>query len=335
MRWGCAATRVCELASRPGRGDHGDAVLTPAAAQAPLLGRVVSLQNEDGGFGARDGLPSATEPTALALLALASQPHDESGPQAGRAREWLVATQASDGGWPVVPSVSEPSWTTALAVLALARDGYARDRALAGARWLLGVEGRRLGRPQTFTDWLLGRESAVVVDDTLTGWPWVHDTFSWIEPTAYAVLALDALRAALPPEPLARRLDVARRMMADRACTEGGWNYGNSRVLGEELWPYPDTTALALLALRNAGAPEAQAKHLDVLERMLAENGSGLATALGVLALDAYGRDVGALRARLGERFVRTDFLGETRALAWASLALGGGARAVTAVADA
>jgi hypothetical protein len=124
-------------------------------------------------------------------------------------------------------------------------------------------------------------------------------------------------------------------MIADRTCADGGWNYGNSRVLGEELWPYPDTTALALLALRNAGDPGTQAKSLDALERMLEENGSGLASALGILALGAYGRDVAAQRTRLRERFARTDFLGETRALAWACLALDDDARPLTAVADA
>jgi hypothetical protein len=309
----------------------------PANVESPLLTRVLALQNEDGGFGARAGLPSATEPTALALLALSAHPHDKARAEAMRAGRWLLGAQAPDGGWPVVPSVPGSSWPTALAVLAIERHGYdVGDRKLAGARWLLGVEGRRLGRAQRFTEWLLGRESAVVVDDQLTGWPWVHDTFSWIEPTAYAVLALDGLRKELPADPLARRLDVARRMIADRACADGGWNYGNSRVLGEELWPYPDTTALALLALRTAGAPAAQAKHLDALERMLGENESGLATALGLIALDAYGRDVRALRARLAERFARTDFLGDTRALAWAAIAVAADRGwPLTAVADA
>jgi hypothetical protein len=308
-------------------------VPSSTATAGALVRRVLALQNPDGGFGARDGLPSSTEPTALAVLALTAEP--ECDDATARAQRWLVEAATAEGAWPVVPSIPEPSWTTALAVLALARRPDGRPHALRGAQWLLGIEGRRPPHPRRFTDWLLGRESAVVVDDSLTGWPWVRDTFSWIEPTAYAVLALDAVRASLPAEPVGRRLDVARRMIADRTCVDGGWNYGNSRVLGEELWPYPDTTALALLALRNAGDPAAQAKSLDALERMLDENGSGLATALGVLALDTYGRDVTARRARLRERFVRTDLLGETRSLAWACLALEDGARPLTAVADA
>ena len=34
----------------------------------------------------------------------------------------------------------------------------------------------------------------------------------------------------------------------------GGWNYGNTRVLGQELRAFPSTTGMALLALR--GQPE-------------------------------------------------------------------------------
>ena len=297
----------------------------------PLVRRLLSLQSPDGGFAARAGIASTTEPTALSLLALANEPDEAARSGAARARAWLVATQAGDGGWPAVAAVAQSTWTTALAVLALGRDATTRDPALSGARWLLSEEGRRAPNTRSFGDWLLGRESAVVMNDTLTGWPWVHDTFSWVEPTAYAVLAVDGLRALLAPEPATRRLDVARRMLADRVCADGGWNYGNSRVLGEDLWPYPDTTALALLALRNA-PPDVPltAKSLDALGHMLDENASGLATALGILALDAYGRDVTGLRTRLRERFVHTGYRGETRALAYAVLALGAGASPLT-----
>ena len=84
------------------------------AMRAALLAR----QNPDGGVGARAGLPSATEPTAVALLALSyeAEPADTAG-----LRRWLRAQQTPDHGWPVMAGVGESSWTTALAVLALAR----------------------------------------------------------------------------------------------------------------------------------------------------------------------------------------------------------------------
>ena len=62
-------------------------------------------------------------------------------------------------------------------------------------------------------------------------------TFSWVEPTSWCILALK--KAA--PDPTARetadRVIEAERMLADRCCLEGGWNYGNSNVLGKELHP--------------------------------------------------------------------------------------------------
>ena len=324
---GDGRARLRLLASHPAHTDDGRHGVT-IQAMTPLVGHLLSLQTTDGGFGVRAGIPSTTEPTALALLALEDEHDAVAVTAARRARAWLEGAQTADGGWPAVATIAEPSWATALAVLALGRDETTREPALAGARWLLGQAGAAPPRSQSFRDWLLGREAIVVMDDTLTGWPWAHGTFSWVEPTAYAVLALDQLRALLPQELVTRRLDVARRMLVDRRCANGGWNYGNSRVLGEDLWPYPDTTALALLALRRGpGDPAQQATSLDALVRMLAENGSGLATALGILALDAYGRDVAALRVRLRERFVHTGFRGETRALAYAALALGTGAR--------
>ena len=40
-------------------------------------------------------------------------------------------------------------------------------------------------------------------------------------------------------------------MLADRCCVSGGWNAGNSNMLGKELLPYVPTSALALLALQD------------------------------------------------------------------------------------
>ena len=85
----------------------------------------------------------------------------------------------------------------------------------------------------------------------LVGWPWVNGTFSWVEPTAYAVMALKRLRRQLPPDATRDRIDEAEELFADRACSDGGWNYGNTRVFDEDLWSYPDTTALVLLALAD------------------------------------------------------------------------------------
>jgi hypothetical protein len=294
-------------------------ITVTASLQSPLAS-LLGLQRTDGGFGARAGLPSATEPTALAAFALSYEPDPVAQEAAGRAALWLAGAQTSDGGWPSAPNVGEAGWGTALAVLALSRFDARRDIAMRGATWLLGREGRRTGWKPSLLDRLLGRTTVVTSDDSLVGWPWLADTYSWVEPTSYAILALERLRAELPPADVARRIDVGRRMIRDRICPDGTWNYGSAAVYGQGLWGYPDTTALALLALR--GDDPAAGRSLDALEQQLAENQSGLATALGVLALDAYGRDVAPLRDRLRDRFPATGFLGETRAISFAVLAL-------------
>ena len=51
------------------------------------------------------------------------------------------------------------------------------------------------------------------------------------------------------------RLEQAERLLFDRQCAGGGWNYGNSEVLGQKLHAYVPTTALALLALQDRRDP--------------------------------------------------------------------------------
>jgi hypothetical protein len=287
-----------------------------------VLTQLLELQNADGGFGARAGLPSSTEATALAAFALGHEAPDAA-PAARRAVAWLRAGQLPDGGWPSAPGIDGGSWTTSLAVLALARAEPRGEEATRGGRWLLGQEGEKGGYRPSLLDRLLGRPPIVSGDDSLVGWPWLTDTYSWVEPTSYAILGLEAVRDTLPGDDVARRIDVGRRMLRDRTCPDGGWNFGNSAVLGQGLWAYPDTTAIALLALRGAeGAVADSARNLDALEHLLTENHSGLATALGVLALSAYGHDVDALRARLREHLSRPALVAETRPIGLGLLAL-------------
>ena len=105
-------------------------------------------------------------------------------------------------------------------------------------------------------------------------------------------------------------------------CEGGGWNYGNSRVYDEELWPYPDTTALALLALQDRPhLPEVRSS-LVALDRMVARNGSLLATSLALLCGRVYGRPVEALSRRVVERLEAVSPWVDVRALALAGLAL-------------
>jgi hypothetical protein len=189
--------------------------------------------------------------------------------------------------------------------------------------WLLAQKGEQmpwLGRIREF----LSGTKVVELDTTLDGWPWSAGSFAWVEPTSWALMAIKSVWSEAPPGPARSRVEEGERMLLDRACPDGGWNYGNKRVLDVALEPYPDTTAIALMALHGRQAPEIESG-FHALDRLLNENASGLALALGALSHKAWGRDSTALQTRLVGLYERGRFLGETRTLALAALATEGG----------
>ncbi len=315
-----------------------------------LLERLLELQAGDGGWGAYPELPSATEPTALALMCLQAPGAVETLYSAGvsarqrvgeaglRAANWLIASQREDGSWPVSVQTQSAGWSTSFAVMALAGESSRAEPASRGARWLVQEKGRGLPwLSRLYFRFFPADRSVNVLDPSLVGWPWATATFSWVEPTSYAMLALQRLPEDRRPRGSGRRLDMARQMLADRMCYDGGWNYGNKEVLGEELWPYADTTALALVAL--AGSPtdespgaeqsqrlaEVQRLSLDALGQMLKRNRSGVALAWSILCYRLYDRDSTQLERWLAESYQRTRFMDEVRVVATAALALMGG----------
>jgi len=293
--------------------------------------QLVATQNPDGGWGAHQGRASSTEITALATLALGRLDTPASREGATRGLGWLVARQHDDGGWPVSARVDEGSWATALAVLVLDALGGEPARAVRGARWLLRRAPRSLGVAISLLHRFAPSTLAVRLNPNLKGWAWTADASSFVEPTCYALLALKRLRRHLPGAAVAERIDEAERMVYDRMCRDGGWNYGNSTVLEAELWPYADVTALALLALADHPQHERNQRSLRALRGMLQRVDSGLSLAWATLCFAAYGEDVASWRERLVQRYARTAFLGETKAVALALLALSDGAEVLRA----
>jgi hypothetical protein len=291
------------------------------SALAQTRARLLATQQPDGGFGPSPGRVSRTEATALGALALAGAAGTDA---TTRALRWLERAQRADGSWPIGADVPEPSWASALAVLALVRLHGDDARAQSGARWLVAQEGRRASWLARLVE-TYRSERVIDQDPNLRGWPWTSGASSWVEPTAYALLALGSL-GEKRPRGAGSRIDEGERLLYDRMCPGGGWNYGNSVVLDEALEPYPDTTAIALLALRARAEAEANRRSLEVLERLLGEHDSGLALSWSILCLDAYGRDTKPLRTRLEASFAARGFLDDTRSLALAALALGDGA---------
>ena len=289
----------------------------------PARSFLPGLQNGDGGWGALPGGPSATEPTALAAMALRDAEDPEAARSGARGLDWLGKRQREDGSWPATDQVPMGSWMTSLAVLALADSPRDRTRAVKGAGWLLEREGRPVPLVTRLFFLVFPRYDVIDLDLELKGWPWYEDTFGWVEPTACALIALKKLRGDLPGRSTRSRIEEGERLLLDRICGGGGWNYGNSRVYDEELWPYPDTTALALLALQDRPDLPAVRSSLDVLDRLVARNRSLLATSLALLCARVYGRPVGAHSRRIVEHLETDPPWVDVRALALAALALG------------
>jgi hypothetical protein len=287
-----------------------------------LAHALAERRTPDGGFAALPGGSPDSESTALSVLA-----QHALGVDAPEAASWLAARQHADGAWPLTDAVPAPSWASAWAALALARSGAGAEPLTRAARWLVAREGWRPGLVARALGRLTGQHERLEQDLALRGWPWHEAAASWVEPTAGALLALRVLSERAPVAGAQQRIEEGERLLWDRVCVNGGWNYGNRRVLGEALEPFPDTTAFALLALQGSPRSEALAESCDALERLLDEKASSLALALGALAFELHARAAEPLRARLEARIDEAGPPRETRSLAFALLALAGGAK--------
>jgi hypothetical protein len=234
----------------------------------------------------------AVEPTALVALGLLAAQDEANGQRtltkARAAAAWLAGLQDGDGSLGVSAELREPGWPTPYAILlwaALSMYPAERQRAVS---WLLAQEGTTTERRD---DGVIGH------DPSISGWPWKSGTHSWVEPTAFAVLALR--RAGLHQHP---RVREGVRLLYDRAVPSGGWNYGNRVVFGRTLRAQPGPTGLALLALAGtAGSSQIPVQAIEYLRSALATTRAPLSLAWGVLGLRAWCAEPAAALDWLGE----------------------------------
>jgi hypothetical protein len=284
-------------------------------------------QNPDGGWGAATGKSSNTEATALALAALQSLERASDGSAVRKAQRWLVERQNTDGSWPLSAGAKGPSWSTALAMIALSESADQQERVVKAGDWALGQEGSKPGLLANLIRALSFQKKVVHLNEDLIGWSWTAGTFSWVEPTSYFLVALKKIKGRLSDKALHERCEQGELMIYDRMCEGGGWNYGNASVYGDGLWPYPDVTAIALIALQDRREQKENQLSLRTLGDLAKSTDSGLALGWSVICLSVYGQEDSELKKRLEQRFAKTKFLGETKPLALAVLASGNGAR--------
>jgi len=287
---------------------------------------LLGAQNEDGGWGAVKGKRSNTESTSFVLMALKSLERNPFDRQKTAGLKWLIQRQKDDGSWSLNDASKQSSWTTPIAALALLSFQDQRDHALRAAKWILTQEGRKPGWVATLLFRLSLLKKITELDPYLSGWSWTAGAFSWVEPTSYSLMTLKKLKRSLDGTNCEERIRQGEMLIYDRMCENGGWNYGNSKVLGEALWPYPDVTAVALIALQDQAMSETNQKSLRALDAMLREAGSGTALGWGILCLTLYKQDVQEWKKILVKNFEKTRFLGEIKAVALALLAFGNGA---------
>ena len=203
------------------------------------LERLQQLALPCGGYGYQAGQSAHLEPTVLALLALGTSP-------AGlKAAQSLEQHRGSDGSYRLARGRPQAVWPTALVLFARGVLDHPAAEIQPIANKLLTVEGKIVK---------MEASDAGDIDAGLLGWPWAEETFSWVEPTAWACLALRAVGLGRHP-----RVMEGLRLLLDRAFDHGGANYGSRVILGKQTDPIPGPTALLLLALQGVDHPRIEA----------------------------------------------------------------------------
>jgi hypothetical protein len=260
-----------------------------------LQQQLLVAQNSDGGWAYRHGT-SWTEPTALALLALAAQ--GNTGPAYERARWWLLKTQKADGGWAPNPDIDTSTCMSSIAVLALARTDFKTPALTRATQWILEQENAETPALERIVLRFLGASPPKAPG----GSPWFPGTAAWVAPTSMSILAVAcAARMGSPTTPNYERLRSAVRRaqqyLLSRTCRDGGWNHGGSSFRSEDAESYPEMTGMALLALQDVPPGELQ-KPLLRAETFLSRPQPAEALSWLQLALTRHGRNVQVTNTR-------------------------------------
>jgi hypothetical protein len=288
-----------------------------AAMRASLLAGA----NAGGGWPYYARHSSRLEPTCWALLALGSDESVQT--EFASHRGFLIDAQRADGLLlePSMRAENRPNFGfNGLAVLLLHAhpDFVPPSVSSAVVSGLVSAKGIQIDKSE------INRQ-----DNSLQGWSWIDGSFSWVEPTAWCMIGLKKVPA--PTSLLRGRLDEARKLLIDRCCTAGGWNYGNSNMLGQDLRPYVPTTALGLLAMQDRRGEPCVQRSLAFLEHHALAEQSAMALSLTLICLRVFGARADVVGDHLLAQWEKTGFLGNYHLTAMALYGLtegssGGGA---------
>jgi hypothetical protein len=292
--------------------------LLPGACLESIRGN----QNADGGWGYHPQSQSRVEPTCWAYLALSAASDARDFSVLLNARQFLLANQDKSGFWTASPEMKSGNWVTSLACSVLAHELDAISAMQSGLAWLCK------DLPLDSSPWLRilrklqSRASHSEHDESLRDWGWTPRTSSWVEPTSFALLALQEFQRSRWPAAAPRRCELAVALLYDRMCPSGGWNCGDPRVYGVVGEPMILPTAWALIALR--AFPEHKSKTLSLawLESAVHRVQSPGSLAVAIMCLEAYGKRAPNLAISLTDYTVESLLADGIHALAWVCLAL-------------
>lgn len=306
--------------------------LTKALAtfHSECLSLLGSLQNADGGWGFHSGEQSRVEPTSWALRAL-SDHRGEVDTNIRKAAEYLHSTQLPDGSWPAAAGMNSGTWVTSLTCAALVVDEKSAVNVTAGLKWLCDDLPRDSSPWRRFVRRMRSEQHISEQNDSYRGWGWTPKTSSWVEPTAFALMALRDAPAKQLPKNTSMRRDLAVALIYDRMCPGGGWNCGNPRVYGVDGDSLVLPTCWALLALRGSeraaqkkDTPEKPGRALSLawLQKEFAKIESAASLAVARMTLENYG--IQPPQAKRDLQDWTTQELAEqgTHVLAWACMAV-------------
>jgi hypothetical protein len=240
---------------------------------------------------------AAAEPTAIAALAFLAHERYATAMDAAVA---LAEMQQDNGEVAVRAGEEWPGWPTSLAIISWQAVTASGRRKPPGNSTVEDAPGHRelfASSPAQFDDriaraveWLLVNRGQRVPlskefghNTQLLGWAYAEGTHSWVEPTAFAVLALKAVGQAYDA---AAREGVA--VLIDRQLPGGGLNYGNTFVLGQLIRPHIQPTGIGLLALAGEEDPSGRiAKSLAWLRRSIGPQSTPTSLAWALLGLTA------------------------------------------------
>ncbi len=224
-----------------------------------------------GGVARIPGEAESIDSTAWAIRALNFLNPGDDLARAGQL--YLGTMQQQNGSVSLTLDMPGVTWPTSLALLAWNTDKRFENERIKATQFLLESKGRVLEK----------QPEMIAHNVKLPGWPWVDGTYSWVEPTSMAVLALKAQGQGEHP-----RVKQGIALILDRMLIDGGWNYGNKRVFGTNLLPMPESTGIALCALKGDVSEEIITKSLLYLNSIYPAVNTPLSLSRIILGLSSF-----------------------------------------------